>query len=96
MVRALNHTQGEILIQVSNRQALEKVIKQVSPLRRSISNNTVKDLTTENIWYTFSFDFTQYNEDEVLRKVRNNKNVIAAQFNHFVSLRQNQSMTLNF
>lgn len=86
--QSLNHTQGEILIQVSNRQALEKVIKQVSPLRRSISNNTVKDLTTENIWYTFSFDFTQYNEDEVLRKVRNNKNVIAAQFNHFVSLRQ--------
>ena len=79
--QALEHTQGELLIQVRESGDLKKIISTISSLRRSQSNQSIQSLSTEDIWYKVSFDYTIYNENEVLAKVRSNHKTIAAQFN---------------
>ena len=87
--QALEHTQGEILLQVRDYNDLKKIIAGISPLKRSNAVATAHALSPEQIWYRISFDYTRFNENDVLDKVRADHRTVAAQFNHFISMRRN-------
>ncbi|MEP7269164.1 MAG: S8 family serine peptidase, partial [Saprospiraceae bacterium] len=92
----LTHTQGEILVQVSSEHDLIQLISKTSSLRRSHAD--YKPLSVTETWYALYFDYSKYDENTVLEKIRNNKKTIAAQFNHFVSFRNknpNDSLFVN-
>ena len=82
----LNRVQGDILVQVENEQDIQYLISKISPLRKSNANYI--SLSAQKTWYKISFDYTVFNEYEVLNKVRSNKKTISAQFNHTISFRQ--------
>jgi hypothetical protein len=57
-------------------------------LRRSGSFHAAVALSPDQIWYKLSFDFTKYNENEILTNIRAHRKTIAAQFNHLVYMRR--------
>lgn len=80
----LDHVQGTILVQLKEGVSGRDLMR---------GNANLKDFTLHrqisepmNI-YTLGFDFTQFNEDEMLRKVWREDAIINAQFDHFVSMR---------
>lgn len=85
--QSLTHTQGEILVQVMEAEDIQKIVNQISPLRRSQKIQQSVSLSPLQNYYSISFDFTQYHEESVLAKVRSHPKCIAAQFNHFVAFR---------
>ncbi|MEO5583771.1 MAG: hypothetical protein ABIR66_13860, partial [Saprospiraceae bacterium] len=87
--QALEHSQGEILIQVKGSDDLKKIVSGISSLRRAGSFQSATALSAEQVWYKLKFDFTQYNENEVLEQVRSHRKTVTAQFNHLVAMRRN-------
>lgn len=85
LAQKLNRVQGEILVQVENEKDIQQLISKISPLRKSKATYT--SLAAQAYWYKINFDYTEYNEVEVLNKIRSNKRTIAAQFNHLISFR---------
>ncbi len=83
----LQHTQGELLLQVAREEDLKSIISKISSLRRSHTLETATSLSPQQTHFSLRFDFSKYNENEVLEKVRSHPKTIAAQFNHFVAFR---------
>lgn len=86
VAQRLNRVQGDILVQVENEKAIQQIISKISPLRKS--NSTYSTLSPHENWYKISFDYTLYNEYEVLSRIKSNKKTINAQFNHLIAFRQ--------
>lgn len=85
--QALHHAQGEILVQVKNADDLKKLISQISPLRASNTIQTILPLSVTQTLYKLQFDYTRFDENEVLAKILSNKRTLGAQFNHFIKFR---------
>lgn len=87
--QALDHIQGQILIQVQEEKDLRSIISRFTPLRRANIVSQLRSLSPENQVFALDFDFVKYHEGELLEKIRKHPKTIAAQFNHFISTRQN-------
>lgn len=90
----LQHAQGEILVQTSSAEDVEKIISGISVLRKSRAS--YMPLSPASSYYKIIFDFTSINEDIMLEKIRSHKKTIAAQFNHTISFRQKNPNDTSF
>ncbi len=84
----LDHTQGEILVQFNQGVVPNQwLLQQQNPAlnKRAIQ---IDHCISENmkIW-SIRFDWTRINEYDLLAEVQLDKDVVAAQFNHFLDLR---------
>lgn len=87
--QALDHVQGQILIQVQEEKDLLSIVSRFTALRRANPVDHIRSLSPDNRIYTLEFDFVKYHEGVLLEKIRKHPRTIAAQFNHFISTRQN-------
>ena len=87
--QALDHVQGQILIQVKEEKDLQSIVSRITALRRANSIKQLHSLSPQNQFFTLEFDFVKYHEVELLDKIRKHPKTLAAQFNHFISTRQN-------
>lgn len=87
----INHVQGQVLVQLSSSPDWVSPKHWAATVRGTNGQNL--GLRYEKIVsrpvniHLLSFDFTQYDEREVLAELRRNSDVVNAQFNHFVSQR---------
>ena len=85
----LNHKQGEILVQLSNEIRDVQTYFNQKKLQKSenLLVNVDKCISKSmNIWL-IEFDFTTINENTLLASIRNEKEVLNAQFNHLIQPR---------
>ncbi len=86
----LSHEQGSMLIQLPIETNIKFFVRQWSVFDGKETDLQIKKplVSSLNIW-KISFDHINTNEIDFLRAIRKNSNCIAAQFDHFVSNRQN-------
>lgn len=78
-----NYVPGELIIMLDNNSNSNSVARSFGFIEMKARQILVEDL---NIWL-FEFDNTKMDGQVVLEKVRKNRNVLIAQFNHYISER---------
>lgn len=84
----LTHVQGEILVQLSETTFPQSLINKYALHRGQSTGIFIREKVSNpmNI-YAFKFDFATINEKELLDRIRADRGVLNAQFNHIISLR---------
>lgn len=83
----LSHVQGQLLIEIDTDVNLET-------WTRNFNNSTgnhieiVQKISPVLNMYVVGFDFTKYNEQEILYKLNIDRDIVAAQYNHFIEPRE--------
>ena len=87
--KADDHRRGELLLQTIDNQSVNTVLAELngSSFTRSEPDFTIKMLSDNQHIFHLFFNPDLYDEKEVLNKVRFNRFVMAAQYNHIVELR---------
>ena len=92
-----NHVGGDLIVQLKPKAQIQTTIAHFSRLNgQSAKLRAVEELSAPLRIWLLHFDDQSANENEVLDKIRQIPSVQAAQFNHFISLRETVPSDPNF
>lgn len=87
IAQKLDHVQGQMIVQVQETGSIDHITDHYSNHFRS-AVSVQKILSKRLGIYLIAFDFTRVHEGELLTKLRNDRNVIVAQYDHITTNRQ--------